>query len=123
MAGELQGEKVEPLGEMNYRYPLVTSEQIYLWPDYYPYAYYSDYPWWYYDPWWEYPYGGWGFGFHYHHHHHHHHHHDSGIGTGRSFSPPSQSGRPGFLGGIFGSRGLSGGRSGSSSGGDWKGHK
>ena len=73
VAGELQGEKTEPLGEMYYRYPLIKSKQIYLWPNYYPYPY-----WWgYYDPWWAYPFGWWGFGFYYHgHHHHYHHHHD-----------------------------------------------
>jgi outer membrane lipoprotein len=67
VAGEILGEEVKPLGEMDYRYPLLSSKQIYLWEGYYyrPYPYY--YPWWYYDPWWSYPYGWWGFGFYYHH--------------------------------------------------------
>lgn len=108
VAGELQGEKIEPLGEIYYRYPLITSKQIYLWPDYYPYPYYSYSPWWYYDPWWGYPYGWWGYGFYYytedhHYHHHHYSHHPYGIGN--------QSGRAGFLDGV-GSRGFSGGGSG-----------
>ena len=81
VAGEIQGEKIKPLGEMDYRYPLLSSEQIYLWTDYYPYPYYYYDPWWYYGPWWGYPYGWWGSGFyyydhHYPHHHSNHHHHD-----------------------------------------------
>lgn len=75
VAGEVLGEERKPLGEMDYRYPLIQSKQIYLWPVYYyapyPYAYG---PWWYYDPWWGYPYGwgwGWGFGFRYHYHRRH----------------------------------------------------
>lgn len=72
VAGEILGDKIKPLGEMEYRYPLLSSKQIYLWEEYYyrPYPYYY-YPWWYYDPLWGYPYGWWGFGFYYHHHHHH----------------------------------------------------
>ncbi|NWG01856.1 MAG: Slp family lipoprotein [Syntrophaceae bacterium] len=66
IAGEIQGEMVKPLGEMDYRYPLISSKQIYLWPDYYYYPY-PDY---YYDPWWGPPYWwGFGFGIIYHHHH------------------------------------------------------
>jgi outer membrane lipoprotein len=69
VAGELIGEKLKPLGEMDYRYPLLLGKQIYLWPVYYsPYSYY------YYDPWWFYPYGWWGFGFHYYYFPHHHSH-------------------------------------------------
>jgi outer membrane lipoprotein len=73
IAGEILGEKIKPLGEMDYRYPIVSSKQIYLWPEYY----YQPYPYTYYDPWWGYPYGwgypywgGFGFGVYYHHHHH-----------------------------------------------------
>ena len=67
VAGEIQGEKIKLLGEMDYRYPVVSSKQIYLWPVYYypPYPYYY-----YYDPWWGYPYWWGGFGFYYHYHHH-----------------------------------------------------
>jgi outer membrane lipoprotein len=67
VAGEIQGEKIKLLGEMDYRYPVVLSKQIYLWPVYYypPYPYYY-----YYDPWWGYPYWWGGFGFYYHYHHH-----------------------------------------------------
>jgi outer membrane lipoprotein len=71
VAGEIQGEEIKPLGEMDYRYPLLLSKQIYLWEDYY----YYPYPYFYYDPWWGYPYGWFGFGFYYHHHHHHYHPH------------------------------------------------
>ena len=52
------GEKIKPLGEMDYRYPMVSSKQVYPWPV----SYYQPYPYSYYDPWWGYPYG-WGFGF------------------------------------------------------------
>jgi len=66
VAGEILGEKIKPLGEMGYKYPLLLSKQIYLWEDYYP-----RYPYYYYDPWWGYPYGWWGFGVYYHRHYHH----------------------------------------------------
>ena len=66
VAGEITGEKIKPLGQMDYRYPLVSGKEIYLWPVYY----YQPYPYSYYDPWWGYPYGWGGFGFYYHHHHH-----------------------------------------------------
>jgi outer membrane lipoprotein len=73
VAGEIQGEKIKPLGEMEYRYPLLLSKQIHLWEEYYygSYPYYYYYPWWYYNPWWGYPYGWWGFGYYYQGHHHH----------------------------------------------------
>ena len=63
VAGEILGEKIKPLGEMDYRYPILSSKQIYLWPEYY----YRPYPYIYYDPWWGYPYGwgGIGFGYYY----------------------------------------------------------
>lgn len=70
VAGEILGEQIKPLGEMDYRYPLISSKQIRLWEEYhdrpYPYPYY---PWGYYDPWWGYPYWWGGFGIHYYHHH------------------------------------------------------
>ena len=70
MAGEIIGEKIKPLGDMDYRYPLLSSKQIHLWPDYY----YTPYPYYYY-PWgWGYPYWGWGIGFGYYYYPHHHHH-------------------------------------------------
>jgi len=73
VAGELLGEDVRPLGEMDYRYPLVLSRQLHLWEYYYPSSYYYS-PGWYYNPWypwwgWGYPYG-WGLGFGYQYHHH-----------------------------------------------------
>jgi len=54
VAGKILGAKTRPLGEMDYRYPLLSGEQIYLWEEYYYPAYYpytSYYPS-YYDPWW-----------------------------------------------------------------------
>ncbi|MEW6377012.1 MAG: Slp/YeaY family lipoprotein [Thermodesulfobacteriota bacterium] len=67
VAGEILGEKIKPIGEMDYRYPILSSKQIYLWPVYY----YHPYPYYYYDPWWGYPYRWWGFGIYYHRHRHH----------------------------------------------------
>jgi len=69
VAGEILGEKIKPLGEMDYRYPMVSSKQIYLWPEYY----YQPYPYTYYDPWWPYPGWRWGVGFGYYYFPHHHH--------------------------------------------------
>jgi len=71
VAGEIIGEKIKPLGEMDYRYPILSSKQIYLWPEYYYYSY----PYYYYDPWWGYPYWGWGIGFRYDYFPRHYHHH------------------------------------------------
>jgi outer membrane lipoprotein len=74
LAGDILGEKIKPLGEMDYRYPLISIKQIYLWPvySYVPSPYY---PYYYYDPWWPtpwYPWGGypygWGFGYRYYRH-------------------------------------------------------
>lgn len=70
VAGEIVGEKTKPLGEMEYRYPLLTSKQIYLWPEYY----YRPFPYYYYDPWWDDPYFWWGFSFRYHYFPPRHHH-------------------------------------------------
>jgi outer membrane lipoprotein len=67
VAGEILGERTIALGEMDYRYPLVSGKQIYLWREYYYYPapyYYPYYPYYYYDPWWDYPYGL-GFRFYY----------------------------------------------------------
>ena len=33
VAGEIQGEQIKPLGEMDYRYPLISSKQIHLWEE------------------------------------------------------------------------------------------
>jgi len=62
VAGEILGEKVKPIGVMDYQYPLLSGKQIYLWPEYYYRAYPLYDPLYYYDPWWDYPYGwrGWG---------------------------------------------------------------
>jgi len=69
VAGEILGERTKPLGEMDYRYPLISSKQIHLWTeyDYYPAPYYYPYyPYYYYDPWWDYPFY-WRFHYHYRH--------------------------------------------------------
>jgi len=51
VAGEILGEKVKPLGEMQYHYPLILSKQVYLWKGYH-YQYLPSHPWGYYNPWW-----------------------------------------------------------------------
>jgi outer membrane lipoprotein len=54
IAGRIAGQRIEPLDEIEYRYPLMVAEEIYLWPVYPKmYRYPRDY--WYYDPWY-YPY-------------------------------------------------------------------
>ena len=65
-AGEILGEEFRKLGEMDYRYPLLSGKQIHLWREYY-YPGPSYYPY-YYDPWWDYPIH-WRFHFYYHRHH------------------------------------------------------
>ena len=66
VGGEILGERIRPLGEMDYRYPLVSSKQIYLWKEYYYYPA-PYYPYYYYDPWWGYPFY-WRFRLYYHRH-------------------------------------------------------
>lgn len=61
IAGEIKGEKTQPLGEITYSYPLLSGKEIHLWPleekrRYYDYPYpYWRHRWWY-DPyhpiWW-----------------------------------------------------------------------
>lgn len=71
VAGEILGEEIKPIGQMDYRYPLLLSKQIYLWEEYYyyPVPYYP----YYYGSWWGYPYWWgpsywWRFNFYYHRH-------------------------------------------------------
>jgi outer membrane lipoprotein len=47
VAGEILGEKMRPLGEIHYRYPLLLGREIYLWEYYYPT---NDYSYYYYSP-------------------------------------------------------------------------
>lgn len=55
LAGEIIGKRVEPLGDMEYSYPVVRVQEIHLWRQYpYPYGPYPP-PSWY---WWGNPYAG-----------------------------------------------------------------
>jgi len=55
VAGRVKEKRVLPLGEIEYSYPLITVEEIYLWKPARDYR--GDYPyWWYYPHWWRYPY-------------------------------------------------------------------
>ena len=51
-AGEIKGKRVQPLGDIEYQYPLIAIREIHLVKEerYYPY------PYWWYPPWWYYPY-------------------------------------------------------------------
>lgn len=57
VAGEVRGSEVRRIGEIDYRYPVITAQELYLWrrpssPPAYPYPYAFGYPafWW-----WRYP--------------------------------------------------------------------
>ena len=69
VAGIVQGSVQRPVGDVNYRYPAIGAEYVYLWPRYaavypvdpYYYPYYPYYPWRYYgQPWWGYRPYWWG---------------------------------------------------------------
>jgi outer membrane lipoprotein len=76
IAGTVQGEQVQLLGEIEYRYPYLIIKGLHLWVDEEP-VQYEPYPW---DPWYDpwYTGGFWGFwGWHswrYPRHYHHWHH-------------------------------------------------
>ena len=61
VAGIVTGVEVEPVGDLKYRYVVMKSLQIYLWPRLYPRRVYMGYPYWhrypyeyeYWEPWWE----------------------------------------------------------------------
>ncbi len=55
VAGRVKEKRVLLLGEIEYTYPLIAVEEIYLWRPARDYR--GDYPyWWYYPHWWRYPY-------------------------------------------------------------------
>lgn len=48
VAGEILGEKMRSLGEIEYRYPFLLSKQVHLWREYYrryPSPFFPEYPW------------------------------------------------------------------------------
>lgn len=55
VAGRLKGQRVLPLGEIEYTYPVIQVEEIHLWPEKkqepYP-SYYYDHHLWYHPYWW-----------------------------------------------------------------------
>ncbi|CAG1770532.1 Outer membrane protein Slp [uncultured bacterium] len=58
VAGEVRGSEVRRLGEIDYRYPVISALELYLWrrpsaPQAYPYPYSFGYP--VYWRWWHYP--------------------------------------------------------------------
>jgi outer membrane lipoprotein len=57
VAGEVQGKRVQPLGEIEYQYPLMAIKEINLVKEerYHLYPYWWHAPYWY-PPWWYYPY-------------------------------------------------------------------
>ncbi len=66
VAGQVMGKRVEKLGEVDYAYPLIRAQDIYLWPKPEPRPYYAPYgyaPYWPYGPYYYAPYrfyGPWG---------------------------------------------------------------
>jgi outer membrane lipoprotein len=74
IAGTVQGEKVQQLGEIEYHYPYLIIKEIHLWGEEIP-VQYEPYPW---DSWDDDLWGPWGFGGWYplrHSGHDHHRHH------------------------------------------------
>jgi outer membrane lipoprotein len=58
VGGDVQGKKIQRLGEIDYSYPLISAREIHLWPvekQNRTQHYYCPYPYWYY-PRWYYPY-------------------------------------------------------------------
>jgi outer membrane lipoprotein len=63
VAGQISGQETLPIGEMQYTYPVVKVQEIYLWRSVAPYyrPYYRQYYWgWGSYPAWPYPGGWWG---------------------------------------------------------------
>jgi outer membrane lipoprotein len=58
VVGVVQGARVMPLGEIDYRYPLLRVKEIHLWKVERPRRY-EPYPYDLWDPWWAYPWYPW----------------------------------------------------------------
>jgi outer membrane lipoprotein len=76
IAGTVQGEKIQQLGETKYHYPYLIVKEIHLWKKEKPVYYdqYDLYPWgpWY-DPWYPWGWGWYSRGYYPRYHHHWHH--------------------------------------------------
>jgi len=70
VAGTVQGEKVQLLGEIEYHYPYLIVKEIHLWKEEEPVEY-EPYPLWY-DPWGPWWYSPWWYHRPYHRYHRHH---------------------------------------------------
>ena len=58
VAGEIIGQRVLPIDQIEYTYPLLSPREIHLWREVRKAEYpYGPYPWWWDDPYWPYP--GW----------------------------------------------------------------
>ena len=51
VAGEVQGKKIQRLGEIDYTYPLISATEIHLWPVEKKDRIYCPYPYWHYPSW------------------------------------------------------------------------
>jgi outer membrane lipoprotein len=51
VAGEVQGKRIQPLGEIDYTYPLISAREIHLWPVEKEERFYYPYPYWHYPRW------------------------------------------------------------------------
>ncbi len=55
VAGSVEGQETRPLDQIQYTYPVMSCQELHLWPNQPPAPYYSPYPYGYYGPGW----GGW----------------------------------------------------------------
>ena len=58
VAGMVKGEKVLPMDEIEYSYPVIAIKEVHLWPPRTKEKYYYSHPYHHYPWWWYYPYPG-----------------------------------------------------------------